>query len=241
MDSSEVKKEEVDIARSKLRHMLQMSNLYRVQLILGKAKEKEMHAECAILYGKMEDHDKALRILVHKLKDFGAAENYCEVNVGGKDDSHRKRLYHILLSVYLDPTYERRDTLIAPAMDLLNSSVAEFDTVKVLQLLPDNWSVGRLSQFLTRAVRSSMHNSRMTRIQRMMARGENLQVKQTSIQMQRDAIVINDDRACAVCSRTFNDSSFVRYPNGVITHVHCAKNKYICPVSGKLFSAGRTR
>ena len=54
----------------------------------------------------MEDHDKALRILVHKLKDFGAAENYCEVNVGGKDDSHRKRLYHILLSVYLDPTYE---------------------------------------------------------------------------------------------------------------------------------------
>ena len=39
--------------RSKLRHMLQMSNLYRVQLILGKAKETDMHAECAILYGKV--------------------------------------------------------------------------------------------------------------------------------------------------------------------------------------------
>ena len=33
--------------------MLQMSNLFRVQLILGKAKETEMHAECAILYGKV--------------------------------------------------------------------------------------------------------------------------------------------------------------------------------------------
>ena len=33
--------------------MLQMSNLYRVQLILGKAKEQDMHAECAILYGKV--------------------------------------------------------------------------------------------------------------------------------------------------------------------------------------------
>ena len=30
-----------------------MSNLYRVQLILGKAKEQDMHAECAILYGKV--------------------------------------------------------------------------------------------------------------------------------------------------------------------------------------------
>ena len=39
--------------RSKLRHMLQMSSLYRVQLILGKAKETDMHAECAILYGKV--------------------------------------------------------------------------------------------------------------------------------------------------------------------------------------------
>ncbi|XP_005106604.1 transforming growth factor-beta receptor-associated protein 1 [Aplysia californica] len=241
MEGNSVKKEELDIARSKLRHMLQMSSLYRVQLILGKAKEKDMHAECAILYGKLEDHDKALRILVHKLKDFGAAENYCQVNSHGKEPGYRKRLFHILLSVYLDPSYERRDTLVAPAMALLNSSVAEFDTVKVLQLLPDSWSVGLLAQFLTRAVRSSMHNSRTTRIQRMMARGENLQVKQTFIELQRDAIVMNDERACAVCNRAFNDPSFVRYPNGVVTHVHCAKNKYICPVSGKLFSAGRTR
>ncbi|CAG5123927.1 unnamed protein product [Candidula unifasciata] len=231
------RQEELDIARSKLRHMLQMSNLYRVQLILGKAKEKDLHAECAILYGKLEEHEKALRILVHKLKDYGAAENYCVVNSQNKEPGYCKRLFHMLLSVYLDPTYERRDTLVAPAMALLNSSVAEFDTVKVLQLLPDSWSVGLLSQFLARAVRTSMHNCRMTRIQRMMARGENLLVKQAFIEIQRDAIIISDERLCAVCNRAFNNPSFVRYPNGVVTHVHCAKNKYICPVSGKLFSA----
>ncbi|CAL1541537.1 unnamed protein product [Lymnaea stagnalis] len=239
METNNVKKEELDIARSKLRHMLQISNLYRVQLILGKAKEKDMHAECAILYGKLEEHEKALRILVHKLKDYGGAENYCQVNSQGKEPGYRKRLFHILLSVYLDSSYERRDTLVAPAMALLNSSVADFDTIKVLQLLPESWSVGLLSQFLTRAIRMSMHNCRMTRLQRMMARGENLLIKQTFIEMQRDAIIMNDERVCAVCNRAFNDPSFVRYPNGIVTHVHCAKNKYICPVSGKLFSAGR--
>lgn len=55
---------------------------------------------------QLEEHDKALRILVHKLKDFGAAENYCIVNSQGKDPSYRKRLFHALLSVYLDPSYE---------------------------------------------------------------------------------------------------------------------------------------
>ena len=57
-------------------------------------------------FPQLEEHDKALRILVHNLKDFGAAENYCVVNAAGKDEDYRKRLFHILLSVYMDPTYE---------------------------------------------------------------------------------------------------------------------------------------
>ena len=48
-------------------------------------------------------------------------------------------------------------------------------------------------------------------------------------------------RLCAVCKRPFNDPTFVRYPNGVVTHVHCAKNKFICPVTGRLFSSGSTK
>ncbi|XP_062566210.1 transforming growth factor-beta receptor-associated protein 1-like [Saccostrea cucullata] len=194
MKDPNAKKEQIDIARSKLRHMLQMSSLYRVQLILGKAKETDMHAECAILYGKLEEHDKALRILVHKLKDFGAAENYCMVNSSGKDPMVRKRLFHALLNVYLDPSYEQKDKLIKPAVELLNNNVADFDTVKVLQSLPDNWSVHIISQFLSRAVRKSMNLSRNTRIERMMSRGENLRVKQTSIELQREFVTMNDDR-----------------------------------------------
>ncbi|KAL5007714.1 hypothetical protein ScPMuIL_016520 [Solemya velum] len=240
MTTNNVKKEHLDQARSKLRHMLQISNLYRVQLILGKAKETEMFAECAILYGKLEEHDKALRILVHKLKDYGAAENYCLVNSQGREQNLRKRLFHILLSVYLDPAFERKDTLVAPAMALLNSNVAEFDTSKVLQLLPENWSVGLLSQFLTRAVRKSLNYCRMTRVECMMARGENLQVKQTCIELQKDPVPITDDRMCSVCNRAFNDPTFVCYPNGVVTHTHCAKNRQVCPVTGRLFSTKKS-
>lgn len=61
---------------------------------------------CKWLFSQLEEHDKALRILVHKLKDYGAAENYCMVNSNGKDSVVRKRLFHTLLNVYLDPSYE---------------------------------------------------------------------------------------------------------------------------------------
>ncbi len=49
-------KSEMDLARSTLRHMLQESSVYRVPLILSKVKETDMHAECAILYGKVIIH-----------------------------------------------------------------------------------------------------------------------------------------------------------------------------------------
>lgn len=66
--------------------------------------------------------------------------------------------------------------------------------LQVLQSLPENWSVHVISQFLSRAVRKSMNLSRNTRIERMMSRGENLRVKQTSIELQREFVTMNDDR-----------------------------------------------
>ncbi|XP_013380315.1 transforming growth factor-beta receptor-associated protein 1 [Lingula anatina] len=234
--NSETPNEALQAARSKLQNMLQVSNLYRIQLILGKVKETDMYEECAILYGKLEEHEKAIRLLVHKLRDYRAAENYCLVNSKGKDQSYRKRLFQILLGVYLDPSYEKRDTLIHPAVSLLNSSEADFDVIKILQLLPENWSVGLLELFLHRATRNSLDRARTRHVERMLSRGENLEVHRRAMEDQRQAVLMNEDRSCAVCTRAFSESTFVRYPNGIITHVHCAKNKYVCPVTGKLFS-----
>ena len=38
---------------AKLQKLLQESNLYRPQLLLGKIKDTDLYAECAILYGKV--------------------------------------------------------------------------------------------------------------------------------------------------------------------------------------------
>nr|XP_054757088.1 transforming growth factor-beta receptor-associated protein 1-like [Lytechinus pictus] len=227
---------DLDLARSKLRHLLQDSSIYRVQLILGKVKETDMYAECAILYGKLEEHDKALRILVHKLQDYGAAENYCVVNSKDQDQAYRRRLFQLLLTVYLDPMEGKKDSLLAPAMNLLNSPDADFDTVRVLQLLPETWSVGLISRFLSEAIRSSTHGSRMSRVEHTLTRSENLHLRSEIVHNSRCLIPMNEDQTCQVCQRPFSEPTFVRYPNGVITHTQCARNKAVCPVTGRLFS-----
>lgn len=136
--------------------------------------------ERAILYGKLEEHDQALHILVHELKDFAAAEDYCVWNSESRGLPYRRKLFHTLLSAYLNSSTSGEDLVMA-AVDLLNSHAPDFDAVCVLQLIPDSWSVQLLSPFLTGAMRESIHAQRMTQIAVGLAEVENLTYKHEKV------------------------------------------------------------
>ncbi|EDO42369.1 predicted protein [Nematostella vectensis] len=232
--------ETITNARQTLRHMLEWSSLYRVALILSKIKEdSDLDAEAAALYGKMEQHNKALRILVCKLNDFSGAERYCGIYSKGKEKSYRMKLFHTLLSVYLQPGSDA-EPFVSPAIKLLNSHINDFDTIEVIKLIPEEWSIGVLSQFLTGSVRSSLHQSRTSLILAALARGDNIKARAASIVTRKGYFTIYEDRLCQACRRPFNDSAVARYPNGVLTHVHCARNKHVCPVTGHVFSSNQS-
>lgn len=66
--------------------------------------------------------------------------------------------------------------------------------LQVIQIIPDNWSIALLSEFLKKAVRTNMHLHRMTRVERMMSRGENLLVKEICIDQQREPVVMTEEK-----------------------------------------------
>ena len=85
------------ICRIALKTFLETSNMYRPAVVLGKIKDTNLQMECALVYGKvrniyirstdskircfqMDEHEKALNILVGKLGDTKEAERYCTVN-----------------------------------------------------------------------------------------------------------------------------------------------------------------
>ncbi|XP_041114796.1 transforming growth factor-beta receptor-associated protein 1-like [Polyodon spathula] len=215
--------EELNTARAKLRSLLQQSCLYRVQLLLGKIKDTDLNLECAILYGKLEEHDKALHILVHQLKDFQAAEDYCSWNSEGRDLSYRQRLFHMLLALYMDPA-AANDTLEMAAVDLLNNHAEVFDAVRVLRLVPGNWSIQLLCPFLRGAMRESMHSKRMSQVALGLAKSENAIYKHEKLKY-KGLINLSEKKGCQLCHNTFSEPEFVCYPNGILVHIHCAAKR----------------
>uniref|UniRef100_A0A8C4RHC5 Transforming growth factor, beta receptor associated protein 1 n=1 Tax=Erpetoichthys calabaricus TaxID=27687 RepID=A0A8C4RHC5_ERPCA len=216
--------DELSYVRGKLRTFLQQSSLYRVHFILGKIKDTQLDLECAILYGKLEEHDKAMNILVHQLKDFKAAEDYCIWNSKDRDFSYRQKLFHMLLSTYMDPLLTSSELSVA-AVDLLNSHAEVFDATWVLRLVPDNWSMQLLCPFLIEAMRKSMHSTRMSQVALALAHSENLIYKHEKLKCQAEKVMLSEKKGCQLCHNTFNNPEFVWYSNGVPVHTHCAMKR----------------
>ncbi|GAB5569505.1 transforming growth factor-beta receptor-associated protein 1 [Prionailurus iriomotensis] len=170
--------------QAKLRHLLQKSDLYRVHFLIDRVRGAGLPMESAILHGKLEEHEEALRILVHELRDFSAAEDYCLWRSEGRDPPYRQRLFHTLLAMYLQPGPSVPELAVA-ATDLLNHHAAEFDAARVLQLLPGTWSVQLLRPFLTGAVRDSVHTRRTTQVAVGLAKSENLIYKYDKNEVER--------------------------------------------------------
>ncbi|XP_024427577.2 transforming growth factor-beta receptor-associated protein 1 [Desmodus rotundus] len=221
---------EVTEAQVKLRHLLQKSDVYRVRFLMEKVQGASLPMERAILHGKLEEHEKALHILVHELKDIPAAEDYCLWRSEGRDPAYRQQLFHTLLTLYLSPSPSAPELAVA-AVDLLNHHAAEFDAAQVLPLLPGSWSVQLLCPFLTGAMRDSMHTRRTAQVALGLAKSENLIYKHDKMRLKGSSFQLSDKNLCQTCQNPFCEPVFVRYPNGGLVHTHCAASRHMEPSS----------
>lgn len=99
--------EKVEKERLDFQNILENSTEFKAQSILAKLKEFEdtLQMECVILYGKIEEHEKALKILVYNLEDYVTAMNYC-LKHSRDSPKNRKILFNTLFLIYLNPSYK---------------------------------------------------------------------------------------------------------------------------------------
>ena len=187
----------LDMCRAKFRSLLHTSSYYKVDTLLEQVKMAGLHNECAILYGKLGQHEKALDLLVNELKDHGGAQQYCVENSKLDDREGRQHLFLLLLKVYL----VRGSGFSQQAIDMLNNSHADLDIVKVMDLVPPEWSVGLLNSFLRRSIRRSTHEDRMRRIKHGLARQDKISVSGEWMRRTDRWVAINEDTKCDECGR----------------------------------------
>ncbi|KAB7494158.1 Transforming growth factor-beta receptor-associated protein 1 [Armadillidium nasatum] len=227
--------------RFNLQNLLISSTKYNPKLVLSKLQDTKLVLETATVYGRMNEHEKALIMLVHELKDFSAAEQYCIRHSENMSREKKSTIYTTLLKIYLKPPPGGSPDAIelAPALDLLSMHSADLQLEEVLQILPADWSVSITHQYLKGALRESLHQKRMKLIKQNLVKCENLQKKfiYQKLCKEMGPIYLTSSSICCVCGKGFTKCDFSLYPNGVLTHPECVKNRSVCPLTGTIFKA----
>ncbi|KAI9104740.1 vacuolar sorting protein 39 domain 2-domain-containing protein [Phlyctochytrium arcticum] len=203
---------------------------YSVSSISTRLQHTSLHSARAILLGRANDHIGALEAFL-ALKDGSSAEEYCLRAVGNdtsgntssipqtERESLRQRLLFILFKMYL------AGKMLPTAVRLLTRHSADFDILEVLAIIPDDWSVGALSGYLTSSMRKSLHVHREVQIIRAVSRAHHIKVQsRTNQTMQRfpPVVITENGLPCTTCGKIVNDPTvFVRSANGRVMHLHC--------------------
>jgi hypothetical protein len=185
--------------RVKLRKLLLTSKFFDVNTLLERVTGTDLHQEMAILHGKQGDYHKAIVLLVHKLRDYVAAEEFVVETTAGQDRATTTKVFLTLLEVYLDPAsgglYHEQ------ALDLMANHAAKMDVHKVLPLLPDSFGLSTLEEFLRRSIRRSLNTQRVTRIMHGLARQEYLQLAAQRHNLRVRNVVITERTRCSSCGK----------------------------------------
>ncbi|KAK1798712.1 hypothetical protein P4O66_006996 [Electrophorus voltai] len=167
----------------------------------GKLQDSELLlVERAILHGKLDEHDTALHILVHQLRDTTAAEDYCTW-----------------------ASAARGHPQIAAASTTIFWAGISTRTCLVDRGLRGLW--GCYPPFLCGALRASVHACRTTQVALGLARAENLQLHRDRLKYRGGPILMSEKKGCHLCHNTFRDPECMCLPGGTPVHTHCAAQK----------------
>ncbi|KAG0343692.1 Vam6/Vps39-like protein [Podila humilis] len=197
-DSAAVRDETVQATRTKLLQFLDESTFYKAERILSRLPVDSCYEERAILLSRIGQHDQALNIYVHKLRNFQAAEEYCIKNYDSTDQS--KNVYLLLLKVYLKPP-NREKPMLQPALDILTRHGSHIDAASVLTLLPPGTRVDQLFKFFEKSIRESNKAKHMDMIVKNLLKAERLQTQEQLTFYRSRRVKITEDRMCPKCNK----------------------------------------
>ncbi|XP_070577538.1 vam6/Vps39-like protein [Ptychodera flava] len=224
--------------RSKLLYFLEISQHYVPERLLTYFPFDAFFEERALLLGRLGRHEQALAIYAHILKDTKMAEDYCRRTYDPNREGN-KNVYLCLLRMYINPpdastlgvmvNAESPKPNTEAALAVLEQHFDKIDTAKALDLLPSSIQVRNVCKFLECVLDDRTTRKRNNQILKSLLYSEHLQVQEQRIYYQSNKCIISEEKMCRVCKKKIGNSAFARYPNGVIVHYYCCKDRNVCP------------
>ncbi|PHJ25167.1 tgf beta receptor associated-like [Cystoisospora suis] len=94
----------------------------------------------------------------------------------------------------------------------------------VLRLLPDDWHLSEVSDYLIASLREELHGKMKAGLQEQLSTIAYLHTYSDWAHQRSACYVITPERSCPVCTRRLGSvgGGFVAYPDGTCVHLHCA-------------------
>ncbi|KAL8667941.1 MAG: hypothetical protein Q9202_000406 [Teloschistes flavicans] len=159
--------------------------------------EEDLVPESIILDGRQGRHQQALRLLTHGLGDYHTAINYCLM--GGASIFHpisgslapseastkedQATLFGYVLTEFL--AIEDAHNRLERTSELLERFGGWYDVRRVLDLIPETWSVELVEGFLTSAFRTLVRDRNEAMVVKALSGAENLQVAAEMVEKMR--------------------------------------------------------
>ncbi|TGZ85342.1 hypothetical protein EX30DRAFT_357185 [Ascodesmis nigricans] len=186
----------------------------------------------AIVLSKLGRHKAALEIYVFRLKDYTKAESYCVTqHLANPPDKLVDSVFHILLSLYLEPPveYDTRDEfdrrqLLEQALTVLSHHGVRLDPSESLKLVPEKVQMVKLVGYFEkrmRAAREEVATGMVRRGLEEVRRGEVRERLMVGKEGRARSCVVKEESACGVCHKRLGGSVLVWLPSGQLVHYGC--------------------
>lgn len=119
-------------------------------------------------------------------------------------------------------------------IDLLRRRPNQFDAAFALSILPESVKIDAIAPFLNYSIREMLHEKRMKQVEKSLQHMDSISNQVKLVKSRSRSFSLPSTSYCCVCRKNFQ-ADFMRFPNGVVTHVNCAPNKKACPLTGHLF------
>nr|XP_046269052.1 vam6/Vps39-like protein isoform X2 [Scatophagus argus] len=225
--------------RNKLLSFLDISTSYEPAKLISDFPFDGLLEERALLLGRMGKHEQALFIYVHILKDTRMAEEYCHRHYNSSVEGN-KDVYLSLLQMYLSPPdvhslgpikmeLSEPQANLQAALHVLELHHSKLNTTKAINLLPANTQIREIRVFLESVLEEKAQRKRCNQVLKSLLQAEFLRVQEERIFHQQVKCVITEEKTCRVCKKKIGNSAFARYPNSVVVHYFCCKDRNVCP------------
>lgn len=234
--------------RRKLFSFLKESRLYSPDAVLNDFPTNDFFEERTMILSRSGQHKKALQIFVQVLGKYEMALEYCRENyrepqfMGSvneeREDSAQDVYFNLIEILLADPKESLfpdvplhancldRDLVNEQVFAILDQQGTKISAQKVIDIMPDDIPLARLSTFLETALHHQLEQRRKTQILKGLLYADHLLIHEERIRSESKSVVITDSSLCHICKKKFNNASaFVRYPTGDVVHFSC-QQKY---------------